>query len=205
MDQTGLLIVMWIASGAFLGGVLTPVLTAGRRLNEWAAMAIGLVTGAVGNLLLLVPLWLGLSRVAPAEETHEPAWKRDAVTLDDLLAAEAAGTGDVLPPNPLPALKRNFWPVPREDGEHSHRMTYVGVFVALAVVTAIEVALSVLDSSADLGFSVVWPLAALSTLKILLVVAYFMHLRWENRWFILIFAGSVPFALMVLVVLGAVA
>ncbi|NLE50113.1 MAG: cytochrome C oxidase subunit IV family protein [Chloroflexi bacterium] len=205
MDQTGLLIVMWIASGAFLGGVLTPVLTAGRRLNEWAAMAIGLVTGAVGNLLLLVPLWLGLSRVAPAEETHEPAWKRDAVTLDDLLAAEAAGTGGVLPPNPLPALKRNFWPVPREDGEHSHRMTYVGVFVALAVVTAIEVALSVLDSSADLGFSVVWPLAALSTLKILLVVAYFMHLRWENRWFILIFAGSVPFALMVLVVLGAVA
>jgi len=174
-------------------------------LNEWAAMAIGLVTGAVGNLLLLVPLWLGLSRVAPAEETHEPAWKRDAVTLDDLLAAEAAGTGGVLPPNPLPALKRNFWPVPREDGEHSHRMTYVGVFVALAVVTAIEVALSVLDSSADLGFSVVWPLAALSTLKILLVVAYFMHLRWENRWFTLIFVGSVPFALMVLVVLGAVA
>ena len=105
MDQTGLLIVMWIASGAFLGGVLTPVLTAGRRLNEWAAMAIGLVTGAVGNLLLLVPLWLGLSRVAPAEETHEPAWKRDAVTLDDLLAAEAAGTGGVLPPNPLPDRK----------------------------------------------------------------------------------------------------
>lgn len=205
MDQIGLWVMLWIASGAFLGGVVTPVLTASRRLNEWAAMAIGLVAGAVGNLALLVPLWLGLSRLERAEETHEPAWKRDAVTLEELLAAEAAGSGGVLPPNPLPALKRNFWPAPREDAEHSHRMTYVGVFVALAVVTAIEVALSALDASGDLGFSVVWPLAALSALKILLVVAFFMHLRWENRWFILVFAASVPFALMVLVVLGAVA
>ena len=49
------------------------------------------------------------------------------------------------------------------------------------------------------------PLAALSTLKILLVVAFFMHLRWENRWFSLVFAGSVPFAAMVLIVLASVA
>ena len=204
MDQIWIWIVLWIASGAFIGGVLTPVLTADRRIGDWTAMAIGLVVGGVGNLLLLVPLWLGLSRLERAEETHEPLWKRDAVTLEELQAAQAAG-GSAMPPNPLPALKRNFWPAPRPHGEHSHRMTYVGVAVALAVLTAIEVALSVLDSSGDLGFSVVWVLAVLSALKILLVVAFFMHLRWENRWFTLIFAGSVPFALMVIVVLAAVA
>ena len=204
MDQMWLWVVLWIASGAFLGGVITPVLTADRRIGDWTAMAIGLVVGGIGNLILLVPLWLALSRVERAEETHEPLWKRDAVTLEELQAAQAAG-GGALPPNPLPALKRNFWPAPRPHGEHSHRMTYVGVAIALAVLTAIEVALSVLDSRGDIGFPVVGALAALSSLKILLVVAFFMHLRWENRWFTLIFVGSVPFALMVLIVLAAVA
>lgn len=205
MDQIALWMVLWVASGAFIGGVVTPLLASDRRIGDWAAMALGLVVGGIGHLLLLVPVWLGLSRTAPAEATHGPAWRRDAVTLDELLAAEAAGTGVGLPGNPLVALKRNFWPTPRADRAHSHRMTYVGVFVALAVVTAIEVALSVLDTRGDLGFSVVIPLAALSTLKILLVVAYFMHLRWENRWFTLVFAASIPFAAMVLVVLAAVA
>ena len=204
MDQMWLWVVLWIASGAFLGGVITPVLTADRRIGDWTAMAIGLVVGGIGNLILLVPLWLALSRLESAEETHEPLWKRDAVTLEELQAAQAAG-GGALPPNPLPALKRNFWPAPRPHGEHSHRMTYVGVAIALAVLTAIEVALSVLDSRGDIGFPVVGALAALSSLKILLVVAFFMHLRWENRWFTLIFVGSVPFALMVLIVLAAVA
>ncbi len=205
MDRLLLWVVLWVASGAFIGGVVTPVLAQGRRIGDWTAMALGLAVGAVGNVLLLVPVWLGLTRVAPAEATHGPAWQRDAVTLDELLAAEAAGAGIGLPGNPLVALKRNFWPAPRADHAHSHRMTYVGVFVALAAVTAIEVLLSVLDTRGDLGFSVVAPLAALSTLKILLVVAYFMHLRWENRWFTLIFIASVPFAAMVLVVLAAVA
>lgn len=194
---------VWVASGAFIGGVVTPILAADRRLSDWTAMGLGLLVGGIGNVVLLIPLWLWLSRIAP-EETHRPAWQRDAARLDELLAA-AAGTGIGRPGNPLPALRRNFWPAPRVDGAHSHRMTYVGVFVALAVLTAIEVALSVLDTGGALGFSVVWPLAALSTLKILLVVAFFMHLRWENRWFALIFAGSIPFAAMVLVVLGAVA
>lgn len=205
MDQIALWIVLWVASGAFIGGVVTPLLTSDRRIGDWTAMAIGLVAGGIGHLLLLIPVWLGLSRIAPAEASHGPAWQRDAVTLDELLAAEAAGTGIGLPGNPLVTLKRHFWPASRVDHAHSHRMTYVGVFVALAVVTAIEVALSVLDTRDTLGFSVVPPLAALSTLKILLVVAFFMHLRWENRWFSLVFAGSVPFAAMVLIVLASVA
>jgi len=205
MDQIALWIVLWVASGAFIGGVVTPLLTSDRRIGDWTAMAIGLVAGGIGHLFLLIPVWLGLSRIAPAEASHGPAWQRDAVTLDELLAAEAAGSGVGLPGNPLVALKRHFWPASRADRAHSHRMTYVGVFVALAVVTAIEVALSVLDTRNSLGFSVVPPLATLSTLKILLVVAFFMHLRWENRWFSLVFAGSVPFAAMVLIVLASVA
>lgn len=205
MNQTALWIVLWVASGAFIGGVVTPLLVSNRRISDWKAMWLGLVAGGIGHLLLLVPVWLGLSQTAPAEAEHGPAWRRDAVTLDELLAAEAAGTGAGLPGNPLVALKRSFWPAPRADHAHSHRMTYVGVFVALAVVTAIEVALSVVDTRGALGFSAVPPLAALSTLKILLVVAFFMHLRWENRWFALIFAGAVPFAAMVLIVLASVA
>lgn len=205
MNQTALWIVLWVASGAFIGGVVTSLLAVDRRISDWTAMWLGLVTGAIGNLVLLVPLWLWLSQAAAADETHTPPWQRDATSLDKLLAADAGGTRLGPPGNPLPALKRNFWPASRVDGVHSHRITYVGVFVALAVVTAIEVALSLFDSGGALSFPVVWPLAALSTLKILLVVAFFMHLRWENRWFALVFAGSVPFAAMVLVVLGAVA
>jgi len=205
MDST-MLITIWLMTGAFIGGVVTPVLAANRAVNGWLAMLGGMVVGMIGNVVLLVPVWLGLSR-APRLDDHRPAWQRDAITLEGVRQGASAGgvTAGEQAQSLTALLRDNFWPAARADREHSHRGTYVGVFVALAVVTAIEVALSVLDSSADLGFSVVWPLAALSTLKILLVVAYFMHLRWENRWFILIFAGSVPFALMVLVVLGAVA
>jgi caa(3)-type oxidase subunit IV len=77
-------------------------------------------------------------------------------------------------------------------------MTYVGVFAALTVITAVEVILSVVS----MPFNVVGPLVALSTTKVLLVAMYFMHLRFDSKWYTAIFAAGVPFAAVVLTVMA---
>ena len=60
MDQdTVLLITFWVATGAFIGGVVTPVLVANRKFNDWLAMLIGVGVGAVGNVALNSPRLAG--------------------------------------------------------------------------------------------------------------------------------------------------
>ncbi len=191
MNQDLLLIVaLWMASGVTLGGVITPIIASSRGFSEWLAMLIGVGAGLVGNLFFLIPLW-GLFMRMPVVPHARPAWERD---LPDAAALEGA----VGPTAPLIELKRSFWPTPRADGVHSHRITYVGIFAALVIITFIEVALSV----ADLPFSVVGPLVALSTTKVILVVMYFMHLRFDSKWYAAMFLLSLPFAAMVLTVLA---
>ena len=68
---------------------------------------------------------------------------------------------------------------------------YVYVFLILAVVTAIEVYVSQLNFAAVERISV---LILLATFKASLVVAYYMHLKYEPRWMMLI-----PFAALALV------
>ncbi|MBN2304730.1 MAG: cytochrome C oxidase subunit IV family protein [Anaerolineae bacterium] len=195
--DTSLLITFWLMSGAFTGGVVTPIVAANRRIGEWGTMLLGLVVGAVGNIFLLVPLWLGLSRL-PRRATTGPAWQQDTVSLAELRAGVTVqpDTGDQ--ESVLGFLKANFWPTSRE---HSHRMAYVGVFFALAVITLIEVVLSTWDG---IGFDVVGPLVALSTAKVILVVMFFMHLRYDHPWYSWIFASALPFAGIVLLVLSVV-
>ncbi len=193
-------LMLWMAFGAMFGGVVTPILARSRGVNEWIAAVGGLLIGMVGNLPLLVPLWLVLRRMEPVHY-ELPSWRYDALALDAEQQAEARSLSvNDLRRMALPALAAQLWPQPRPDREHSHRMAYVGVFITLAVVTAIEVLITVTEP-----FPVVGPLVALSTLKVLLVVLYFMHLRYDNLRYTVAFVAAIPFAVMVLAVLAAVA
>jgi len=72
-------------------------------------------------------------------------------------------------------------------GETARKRPYVAVFGTLAVVTAIELAITTSGY-----FPAIEPtlriilLVVLSTMKAGLVVAYYMHLRYEPRWLALI-------------------
>jgi cytochrome c oxidase subunit IV len=193
MSDTALIVTLWVTAGVFVGGVVTPLIAERKRVNEWLATLAGVVLGGIGSVILLVPLWL-LLRLRPDRDVTGPAWQRDAITLDEALAA-ASGAG--LPTNALAALRANFWPQARADG-HSHRLTYVGVFVALAVITLVEVLLTVVD----VPFAVTGPLVALSTSKVMLVVLYFMHLRYDSRWYAAVFVSALPFAILATVILA---
>lgn len=199
MDST-ILITIWLMTGAFIGGVVTPVLAANKAVNGWLAMLGGTLVGMVGNVVLLVPVWLGLSR-APALDDGRPAWQRDAITLEGVRQGAAPGgvTAGEQMQSLAVMLRENFWPAARADREHSHRGTYVGVFVALAVITAIEVAISFWEGA---PFNLAIPLSILSAAKVMLVVLFFMHLRYDSRWYSWIFAFSLPFAIIVLAVLA---
>jgi cytochrome c oxidase subunit 4 len=73
-------------------------------------------------------------------------------------------------------------------GEHSHGLSdlgYVKVAIFLAVVTGIEVALSYMVD--DLGAFFLPALLFLMALKFVMVVLYFMHLKFDNRLFSVMF------------------
>jgi len=198
MDRTLLFIIeFWAVIGALIGGVVTPLVVENKKFNEWLAMLLGVVIGAVGNVFLLVPFWLLLSRL-PEDERTPLRWQRDAISGEEA----AQQIGQSMPLESLRGLStvlvQNFWPVRREDHEHSHRSTYILVFLTLVIITAIEVTITYLD----LPFSPAGPLAALSTMKVLLVAMYFMHLRFDSKWYTAIFVFSLPFAAMVLAVLA---
>jgi caa(3)-type oxidase subunit IV len=192
-SDTLLWVTLWAAAGSFVGGVLTPLFAERKRINEWLATLAGLILGGIGSLVALIPLWLVL-RLLPDRPPAHPRWRADAVTLDELQAAARVERGT---PGLLVALRANFWPRARAHG-HSHRLTYVSVAIALAVITAVEVLLTVLD----VPFPVTGPLVALSTSKVLLVALYFMHLRYDSRWYAAVFASSFPFAVLVITILA---
>ena len=72
-----------------------------------------------------------------------------------------------------------------EHGEHFKDSQYVVVALILAVVTAIEVAFSYMVD--DLGPFFLPGLLILMVLKFYTVVAYFMHLKFDNRLFSIMF------------------
>lgn len=195
MSDTSLFLTLWIASGAFIGGVLTPLIAANKRFNEWLITLIGALVGAVGHVIALVPLW-GLLSTQRGETRTAPRWQADDLRLADL-AAVPPGEPAISPLVLLDPLKAALWPKPRAEG-HSHRATYVSVAVALAVITIVEVLISVVD----LGFPVTGPLVMLSTVKVLLVAGVFMHLAYDSRWYTALFLIVLPFAGLILAVLA---
>lgn len=62
---------------------------------------------------------------------------------------------------------------------HSHKKTYIMVFITLTVLTVIEVMIPEIDTSHMLKAS---SLTFLALAKALLVAYYFMHLNEESRW-----------------------
>ena len=91
--------------------------------------------------------------------------------------------------------------------ETSRKRPYIAVFGTLAVVTALELAITtpgyfpVLEHT----FRIVL-LVILSTLKASLVVAYYMHLRYEPRWLALVpLAGLALVAVLVTALTATVA
>jgi caa(3)-type oxidase subunit IV len=79
---------------------------------------------------------------------------------------------------------------PTEPSSRRHRPNYLLVFLGLAALTAIEVAVTRAH-----GIPKAPVLLTMSLAKALLVIFYFMHLRSDSRWFSLIF--FIPFLLVV--------
>ena len=73
--------------------------------------------------------------------------------------------------------------------KHRHP-PYLLVFLALAVLTAVEVGVTYFPAIPQVPV-----LLGLSLVKALLVILYFMHLKFESRWFAFIF--FVPFLLVI--------
>lgn len=99
------------------------------------------------------------------------------------------------------------------DGAHHHPTPkqYVSVALVLAVLTALEVALFYLESGVEAVTQTITvpALLILSALKFYLVVAMFMHLRYERRLLSRFFTSGAVLAgalyLITLSALGAVA
>ena len=81
-----------------------------------------------------------------------------------------------------------------EADTHGHDVTdkqYVLIALLLAVLTALEVA----ATEVDLGAWLVPALLVMMTVKFLTVVSYFMHLKFDNRLFSVMFYIGLAFAL----------
>jgi caa(3)-type oxidase subunit IV len=87
--------------------------------------------------------------------------------------------------------------------EHDHApassSVYIRIFVVLAIVTAIEVAVSFLPNTGVIGFVQVAVLLVLSFIKGLLVVMYFMHLKFDSRWFTTLFVSGFAIATLMMI------
>jgi len=105
------------------------------------------------------------------------------------------------------------WPVAAEVDEaellpasevHPNARVYLQVGIILAVVTAIEVAVYYIDMAEGAFLGV---LLSLSGMKFVLVVLWFMHLRFDSRTLSVLFSGALALAvalfLVVLATLGS--
>jgi cytochrome c oxidase subunit 4 len=82
--------------------------------------------------------------------------------------------------------------------EHARKRPYVVVFGILAVVTLVELNVGVFGLPHNLQVA---SLIILATAKACLVVAYYMHLRYEPRWLLLIPLGGLALVTVLVVAL----
>ena len=80
---------------------------------------------------------------------------------------------------------------------HEHVVSYrklIGIWVALLALTVA----TVLISRADLGAAKVWAALGIASLKSGLVIAFFMHMKYEARLFrIILFVALVTLAIFI--------
>lgn len=80
------------------------------------------------------------------------------------------------------------------QSDHAHpRIDYVRIFAWLAGFTVIELLVSFLPVD-EIKIPI---LVAFAVLKATLVVLYYMHLRYDSRWYALVLLTGVSFALVV--------
>jgi cytochrome c oxidase subunit IV len=91
--------------------------------------------------------------------------------------------------NPVYVVDAEHPDVPT-DTEHKDHPPYLLVFASLAVLTAMEVAVAMIPRLPHAPF-----LLALMTVKVALVLLYFMHLKYDSKWFSFIFL--IPFVLII--------
>jgi len=87
-----------------------------------------------------------------------------------------------------------------EHGAHPTPAEYIQIGLILAVVTAVEVALYYVDAAPE---AINPLLILLSVLKFALVVLWFMHLRFDNRLFSVLFVGGLALAASLFIVVMA--
>lgn len=83
--------------------------------------------------------------------------------------------------------------------EHPGNAEYVRIAIILAVITLAEVVIWYVEKVKDL---LVPALIIMSVAKFLIVVGYFMHLKFDNRFFSYVFFFGLGIALMIFVVIG---
>ncbi len=90
----------------------------------------------------------------------------------------------------LPHVSYAAEPNEPTDTEHRHHPKYVLVFIALLLLTVFEVGVVYIEGIPHAPF-----ILGMSFLKIALVLLYFMHLKYDSKWFTFIF--FIPFVLVV--------
>ena len=79
---------------------------------------------------------------------------------------------------------------------------YIQIGIVLAIITAVELLASYsADLGVDLGNALIPVLIALSAIKFVGVVAFYMHLRYDSQLFTRLFAGSLALGTLVLLAL----
>ena len=86
-------------------------------------------------------------------------------------------------------------------GEHSPVKTYWGIFALLSVITLGEYGIFKVPSLRANASFMVPALGVLSLVKFILVLGWYMHLKYDDRILTKIFGFSLGLALMVFVIL----
>jgi caa(3)-type oxidase subunit IV len=179
-----LAITLWMASGAAVGGIVTPLVVQRKPIGTWRGMLAGTIMGLVGNLLVLLPLWLLLFQAVP-DSVAPPSWEQDVSQPADGRAAR---------PSVVQAVRGS---AARLFSEPS---PYVVVFVILVLFTVMETGVAYLPNLPEgvrigvLGF--------LAATKVSLVLLYFMHLKSDYRLFALPFALGLVLVVPLLLIVG---
>ena len=83
-----------------------------------------------------------------------------------------------------------------------HRPNYVGIWIILFILTGLEVAVTLPEVHALVPFLPLTPtLLTFAAAKAALVVLYYMHLRYDSRWYSVLFTLPIGLAILLIMVL----
>ena len=83
-----------------------------------------------------------------------------------------------------------------EHHDHPSDLFYLKIAGVLALFTALEVGLFFVEESLP-RWSLSFLLSMLMVIKFIMVAAYFMHLKYDTKWFTYVFTAGVILALVV--------